>query len=122
MSMSPQSSTLLKKNDALIAHKITLELAEVLKERVETLREYFHLATLRYEDGLTDYLTYLDAERQLFSAELDYAQAQGDSFVTLIDIYKSLGGGWVLEADKYAEDPDANGSDNCLESDELLEK
>ncbi|MBS3903848.1 MAG: efflux transporter outer membrane subunit [Simkania sp.] len=90
-------------NDAMIAHKITTQLVEVLRERVATLAEYFHLATLRYEDGLTDYLTYLDAERQLFTAQLDYAQAQGDNFVALIDIYKALGGGWVTEADTYAE-------------------
>jgi len=87
-------------NDALISHKISLQLVEDHKERVKTLAEYLKLATLRYEDGLTDYLTYLDAERQLFAAELDYAAALGTSFTTLIDIYAALGGGWVVEADR----------------------
>lgn len=87
-------------NDALIAHQKTLEIFKVQQERVETLGEYFHLATLRYEEGETDYLTFLDAERQYFNSQLECAKAQGDSFIALIDIYKSLGGAWVKEADE----------------------
>lgn len=86
-------------NDALISHRKTLEILAVQRERVETLASYFYLATLRYNEGETDYLTYLDAERQFFQAQIECAGAQGDSFLALIDIYKSLGGGWVLEAD-----------------------
>lgn len=91
-------------NDALISHKITLDLVKVLEERVETVASYLHLSDLRYREGLTDYLTFLDAEREYFRAQLDYAKAQGDSFTTLIDIYKALGGGWVIKADKYVMD------------------
>lgn len=42
----------------------------------------------------------LDAERSLFSAELTYAQTQGILFGALVNLYKSMGGGWVVEADK----------------------
>lgn len=87
-------------NDALIAHEKTLEILVVQQERVQTLGAYFHLATLRYAEGETDYLTFLDAERQFFNAQLECAGAQGNSFIALIDIYKSLGGGWVREADQ----------------------
>ncbi len=90
-------------NDALISHKISLEIVKEQKERVNTLAEYLRLATLRYDDGLTDYLTVLDAERQLFEAQLYYAKSQGEVFFTLIDIYKSLGGGWVVDADTYSD-------------------
>lgn len=89
-------------NDALIAHQKTLEIYAFQQERVKTLEAYFYLATLRYDEGLIDYLTYLDAERQVFNAQLDCAGAQGDSFLTLVDIYKSLGGGWVIEADNQS--------------------
>lgn len=87
-------------NDAMISHKIAVEQEKLQKDRVQTLAQYLHLAGLRYQDGLTDYLTFLDAERKFFSAELDYAESQGYSFLTLINIYKALGGGWVVEADK----------------------
>ncbi|MDN3503975.1 MAG: efflux transporter outer membrane subunit [Rhabdochlamydiaceae bacterium] len=91
-------------NDALINHQKYLEEVIIQEERVLTFREYLHLATLRYNDGQTDYLTFLDAERRFFNAQLDLAAAQGDSFTSLVAIYKSLGGGWVLQADKIALD------------------
>jgi NodT family efflux transporter outer membrane factor (OMF) lipoprotein len=52
------------------------------------------LATQRYDRGLTDFLNVVDAERQLYELQEEYAAAQvaaGDEFVAL---YRSLGGGW----------------------------
>lgn len=86
-------------NDALVSHKQALELVEIEKARVEAVAEYFKLAWLRYYEGQETYLTVLDAERQLFTAEIDLVKAKGDVFLTLVDIYKSLGGGWVIDAD-----------------------
>lgn len=89
-------------NDALIAHKINLELVDTQRDRVETLKRYLYISNLRYNEGQVDYLNFLDAERQLFRAMLDYAGAQGDSFISMINLYKALGGGWVGEADDFA--------------------
>lgn len=89
-------------NDALLSHEINKELVKSQKERVDTLAQYVRLSNLRYVEGLTDYLTVLDAERELFEAALDYATFQAQSFITLIDIYSSLGGGWVVDADSFA--------------------
>jgi NodT family efflux transporter outer membrane factor (OMF) lipoprotein len=52
------------------------------------------LATARYDRGLTDFLNVVDAERQFYDLQIQYANAevsQGEKFVLL---YKSLGGGW----------------------------
>ena len=52
------------------------------------------LATARYNRGLTDFLNVVDAERQFYDLQEQYAEAQvaqGEEFVKL---YKSLGGGW----------------------------
>ena len=52
------------------------------------------LATERYNRGLTDFLNVVDAERQFYVLQGEYAVAQvaeGEQFVRL---YKSLGGGW----------------------------
>ncbi|MBM3201275.1 MAG: efflux transporter outer membrane subunit [Chlamydiae bacterium] len=95
-------------NNALIAHKISLEQIEVQKAHVQTQKQYFHLAKLQYEDGLTDYLTFLDAERRLLTALLEYASAQGYSYTTLINIYKALGGGWVITADSSVNKDELN--------------
>ena len=99
-------STILKAfkevNDALISHQKTLEIALVQKERVMTTSDYLHLSTLRYNEGQIDYLTFMDAERQLFNAEIEALAAIGDSFDALISIYKSLGGGWAVQVDQEA--------------------
>lgn len=92
-------------NDALISHRLSNELVQVQTVRVKVVTDYFKLATLRYDNGQTDYLTVLDAERELFRAQLDLASAQGQSFTTLVEIYQALGGGWVLDADGIALQP-----------------
>jgi len=52
------------------------------------------LATERYDRGLTDFLNVVDAERQFYDLQEQYAAAQvaeGEQFVLL---YRNLGGGW----------------------------
>lgn len=89
-------------NDALIAHTYTLKLVEEQKAGVAALTELVKLSTDLYKGGETDYLTLLDAERQLFASQLTYVQYIGDSFTTLIQIYQALGGGWVVDADDFS--------------------
>lgn len=88
--------------DALVFYRKSKELFAVENNRVKILKEYLHLATLQYSNGQTDYLSVLDAERNLFDAQLDLAKAQGDIFLSLIDIYKALAGGWLDQADSRA--------------------
>ncbi len=79
------------------------------QRQVAALRDYLQLAWYRYYEGQTDYLTVLDAEREVFNAELNLAAAEADQFFALIDLYKALGGGWVLQSDadamEYGEKP-----------------
>jgi multidrug efflux system outer membrane protein len=86
-------------NDALIAHQKSIEIAQVLKHQVDVLERYLVLAKLQYENGQTDYLNVLDAERGLFAAELTYAESISNTFLSLVNLYKALGGGWVIAAD-----------------------
>lgn len=89
-------------NDALTAHQKTKELLEVEKRRVKAQQDALSLANLQYSNGQVEYLNVLDAQRNLFDAELSADQVQGDLFLSLVNIYKSLGGGWVIEADCWA--------------------
>lgn len=88
-------------NDAIIAHIRTKQLVQINKQRVHSLSESLKLATLQYNEGETDYLNVLDAERNLFSAQLDLAQTEADYLLTYISLYKALGGGWVIDADNF---------------------
>lgn len=84
--------------DGLVDQRKTREQLAVQARQVEALRTYARLAQLRYDNGYTSYLEVLDAERSLFAGELYYAQTKGALFRALVTLYRSMGGGWVLEA------------------------
>jgi len=86
--------------DALIDQAKSREQLMFQKKQLEALRGYFSLAKIRYANGYTSFLEVLDAERGLFNTELSYTQTQGLLFRALINLYKAMGGGWVVEADK----------------------
>jgi outer membrane protein, multidrug efflux system len=87
-------------DDALVDQKRSREQLLTQGQQVGTLREYARIARLRFDEGYTSYLEVLDAERSLFNAQLTYAQTQGTIFQALVNVYKAMGGGWVVEADK----------------------
>ncbi len=89
--------------DALVATTKGRERQSAQKRRTRALENYSRLATYQYDAGKTSYLQVLDANRSLFSSQLDYVQSQTDSFTSLIDVYRALGGGWVEKADKMSE-------------------
>jgi multidrug efflux system outer membrane protein len=73
------------------------------KNQVDSLRQYAGIARMRYDNGYTDFLTVLDAERSLFNAELAYTQTQGSLYLALINLYKAMGGGWIEGAEQMAQ-------------------
>jgi multidrug efflux system outer membrane protein len=81
-------------SNALTAReKVALQRAE-LERQVAALRESVRLAQVRYVGGLATYLEVLDAQQQLFPAELAYSQALRDERLAVVAIYRALGGGW----------------------------
>ena len=70
---------------------------EYLRESERASASAARLARQRYEDGATDFLTALDAERVLFEAQDQLAQSNTRAFTALVAVYKSLGGGWEVE-------------------------
>jgi len=86
-------------SDALIDQAKTREQLAALGRQVEALRGYAKLARLRYDNGYTSYLEVTDADTKLFNTELQHAQAQGQLFFALINVYKAMGGGWVATAE-----------------------
>jgi multidrug efflux system outer membrane protein len=80
--------------DALVAYRKTGEQRTAQADRVRAERKVLELAELRYRGGVAAYLEVLDAQRSLFGAELDEAQTIGANLVSLVRLYKALGGGW----------------------------
>ena len=87
-------------DDALVDQKRSREQLEAQGQQVGTLSQYARIARLRFDEGYTSFLEVLDAERSLFNAQLSYALTQGVIFQSLVNVYKAMGGGWVVEADK----------------------
>lgn len=63
-----------------------------------------HLSRQRYYQGVTSYLEVIENQRQEFEARLSYSENYQALLSSYISLYKSLGGGWVTEAEleKYA--------------------
>jgi len=93
--------------DGLVAYQKTGQQRGAQRARVEAERKVVQLSEVRYEGGVADYLEVLDAQRSLFSAELDEVQTIAGQMVSLIQLYKALGGGWPTapEASQAAPAP-----------------
>jgi len=85
--------------DALIDRSKSKQRLDALERQVRALQNYARLARMRYDEGYTSYLEVLDAERSLFNVELTHTGSQNNLFRSLINIYKSMGGGWVEMAE-----------------------
>jgi multidrug efflux system outer membrane protein len=84
----------LEVSDSLIAYRKVREVRAQRELLVTTLQDRSRLAYLRYTGGVSNLLEALDADRELFDAELSLAQVRRDELLTVVQLYKSLGGGW----------------------------
>ncbi len=85
--------------DALVGQNRTREEVAVLAQQVEALRSYAELARLRYDEGYASYIEVLDAERSLFDVELSYERSRSALLQASVELYKALGGGWVVKVE-----------------------
>jgi multidrug efflux system outer membrane protein len=95
--------------NALFGYGKSLERERALADSEAASREAAELARLRYEDGVSNFLQVLDSERRLLEAQELLAQSQTDVSVSLIAVYKALGGSWqVLELPAEPAAPPTN--------------
>jgi len=81
-------------SDSLIAYQKVKEVRTQRALLVETLRDRSRLSYLRYNGGVATLLDALDADRSLFDAERSLAAARRDELLSVVQLYKALGGGW----------------------------
>jgi multidrug efflux system outer membrane protein len=62
--------------------------------QVQAARSASELSWARYDGGVTSYLEVLDSDRSLFNAQLAASQTRRLKMVSIIRLYKALGGGW----------------------------
>ena len=88
--------------DALIKSTKGREQLEAQVRQVKALEDYARISRMQFEAGTSNYLQVLDADRSLFTGRLNKTQTQYDLLLSLISVYKAMGGGWITEADKLA--------------------
>lgn len=81
-------------SDALVQYRKVREIRVQQELLVTTLQDRSRLAYLRYQGGVDTLLNALDADRDLFDAELNLTQTRRDELVSVVQLYKALGGGW----------------------------
>jgi multidrug efflux system outer membrane protein len=83
-------------SDSLISYQKVREVRGQRELLVGTLRDRSRLAYLRYNGGVATLLEALDADRDLFDADRSLAASRRDELLSIVQIYKALGGGWQL--------------------------
>lgn len=81
-------------SDALIQYQKVREIKDKQETLVTILQDRSRLSHRRYSGGVDSLLNSLDADRDLFDAELRLAQLKRDELVSVVQLYKALGGGW----------------------------
>ena len=87
-------------DNPLVANSKLREQLDAQIKLVAALQQYSDLARLQYDGGYAPYSTVLQAEQALFPAELNLAAVRAQLFGSAVNIYKSMGGGWVTQADQ----------------------
>jgi multidrug efflux system outer membrane protein len=81
-------------SNALIAHQRVRESRLKQEALVRTLEDRTRLAYARYRGGVDTELNALDADRDLFTAQLSLAEIRLNELLSVVQLYKALGGGW----------------------------
>lgn len=80
--------------NALAAHRFEQQRRARLRAQLDHTRAALDLSRARYNEGVADFLTVLDAERNLLQNEQQYATSTANVSLDLVTLFKALGGGW----------------------------
>jgi multidrug efflux pump len=79
---------------------------DLLRASAQASEKAVELARLRYQSGVADFLTVLDAERSLLVAQDQLANSETRTATALVAVYKALGGGWEIAPESaYSQAP-----------------
>jgi multidrug efflux system outer membrane protein len=81
-------------SDSLVAYRKSQDVRAQLQQLTTAAEDATRLSNMRYRGGAASYLEVLDSETRFFTAQLQLAQAELRELQSLVQIYRSLGGGW----------------------------
>jgi multidrug efflux system outer membrane protein len=74
--------------------------ADSLRDSAQASKKATSPAQLRYQRGVSDFLTVLDAERTMLQAQDQPAQSETATAASLAAVYKALRGDWPMMKDR----------------------
>jgi outer membrane protein, multidrug efflux system len=84
-------------SDALIARQQGADVQAAVEAQVDAERRANSIALARYRVGYASYFNVIDANRDLFVAELALSEARLNTVLAVVQLYRALGGGWQVE-------------------------
>jgi outer membrane protein, multidrug efflux system len=84
-------------SDALVGYRKGRDFREQQELLNRAATDARRLADIRYRGGATSYLEVLDSDTRMFSAELGVTQAELSELLSLVQVYRALGGGWQAQ-------------------------
>jgi outer membrane protein, multidrug efflux system len=101
-------------SNALITRERLAEIRQQQIREVAALERAVDVSTKRYLAGKASYYEVLEAQQQLFPAQLDLARTRRDESLAVVDLYKALGGGWQDEIEKTKASTKAGPSEHDM--------
>jgi len=81
-------------SNALIQYQKIREIRAQRESLVTALQDRKRLAYMRFRGGVDTMLNALNSDQDLFTAQLNLVQTRRDELLSLVQLYKALGGGW----------------------------
>jgi len=92
-------------SDTLTTQQKLTAVRDERERQVASLTTAVRLAQTRYDSGLAYYFEVIDAQQELFPAELLLARTRRDQLIATVVLYRALGGGWELPTDAWSMPP-----------------
>lgn len=83
--------------DSLVAREKSAAALQAQQQQVDALRRAVEISKARYKSGYSSYFDVISADRDLFNAELSHDAARLDAQLSLVQLYRALGGGWQAQ-------------------------
>ena len=91
-------------HDAVVTYRSAQKNTDVKYELMQAALKYVDLTNIQYINGAIRYLDLLDAHRVYLDAQVEYSDAVMDEYISVVNIYKALGGGWQTQEEQQGEE------------------
>lgn len=81
-------------DDAIHTYNKSIQQLEADRQALEQIQLTLKYAMDLYQQGLSDYLTVLDSQRNVFNYEITLVNAESNALINLIQLYRAIGGGF----------------------------